>query len=612
MPCYRQIYQGVRAAILDGRLGQGQRLPSTRTLASELGVSRLPVLNAYDQLLHEGYLVGRVGAGTYVAPSVIDAPERVTRSIAGPRPRASNDRGRHGHTGTDLVASPSLGAFRVGLPALDQFPRQAWSRLVSRHARQLPAELMAYGRPGGHLPLRDAVAAYLRAARGVRCEPDQVLIVGGSQMALRLCASVLLTSNNLACVENPGYPGAWSALAATGGTIRGVPVDEGGLVVRALERQARARLAYVTPSHQYPLGMAMAASRRLELLEWARRHNAWIIEDDYDSEYRFTSRPLGALQGMDGSGRVIYVGTFSKVLFPALRLGYLVVPHSLLARFLRHRDAFDLFSPTLYQSALTDFIAEGHFARHVRRMRSIYRQRRDALVEALHRRLRDQLEIVNADAGMHLCACFRDHIDDVAVVQRAAERGLSPLALSTCFVDSKARSGLVLGFGGSTETQIDRAVDALAEVIDEVRFIQSPNAADDPGSTRATMHVAQNENGDRIMTLRKKLNVKDGMKLKVVAKPAGLNLDDLEISRGSAGGVLLFVKTLADAEATCDPVIEAARGNRLAWIAYPKARQMGTDLNRDILRKRLSSRGLHGVRQVAIDDVWSAMRFRPN
>jgi len=469
-PYYRQIYHGVRAAILEGRLGQGQRLPSTRTLARELGVSRLPVLNAYDQLLHEGYVSGRVGDGTYVAPSLVERNERAaTRRSAGARPHASNDRRAPGAGRPDTDASPPLGAFRVGLPALDQFPRRAWSRLVSRHARQLPIELMAYGPPSGHLPLRTAIAAYLRAFRAVRCEPADVLVVGGSQMALRLCAAVLLTPRDVVGVEDPGYAGAWGALTATGAAIRGVPVDDGGLVVRALRAgRTRARVVYVTPSHQYPLGMAMAASRRLELLEWARRNDAWIIEDDYDSEYRFTSRPLGALQGMDDAERVIYIGSFSKVLFPALRLGYLVVPRSLQSEFLYHRDAFDLFSPTLYQSALAEFIADGHFARHIRRMRATYQKRRDALVAGIRRVLAHRLQIVNADAGMHLCARFRSRIDDVAVVERAAGRGLSPIALSTCFVDSRSRSGLVLGFGGSSEGQIARAVRTLSEVIDEV------------------------------------------------------------------------------------------------------------------------------------------------
>ncbi len=311
-PYYRQIHHGIRAAILEGRLGHGERLPSTRTLARELGVSRLPVLNAYDQLLHEGYLLGRVGAGTYVA----------ARPVTGGGSPSSSDRRVHETAPSEADPLPPFGPFRVGLPALDQFPHRAWSRLVARHARQLPIELMAYGQPAGHLPLRAAIAGYLQASRAVRCEPGQVLVVGGSQMALRLCAAVLLTSQEVACVENPGYPGAWSALKASGATLRGVPVDDGGLVVRSLRTTStRVRVVYVTPSHQYPLGMAMAASRRLELLDWARRNNAWIIEDDYDSEYRFASRPLGALQGMDDAGRVIYIGTFSKVLFPALRLG---------------------------------------------------------------------------------------------------------------------------------------------------------------------------------------------------------------------------------------------------------------------------------------------------
>jgi GntR family transcriptional regulator/MocR family aminotransferase len=328
---------------------------------------------------------------------------------------------------------------------------------------------MAYGGPAGHRPLRAAVTAYLRAARGVRCEPEQVLVVAGSQMALQLCASVLLKAKNIACVEDPGYPGAWSALGTSGATLRGVPVDHGGLVMHALERKgARVRLVYVTPSHQYPLGVAMTAPRRLELLAWARRHDAWVIEDDYDSEYRFASRPLGALQGMDDSGRVIYIGTFSKVLFPALRLGYLIVPKSLLASFLQHRDALDLFPPTLYQSVLTDFIADGHFARHVRRMRMAYQKRRDALVDALQRALEHRLHLLNADAGMHLCAAFHQPIDDVAVATQAVKHGLSPIALSTCFVNAKPRPGLVLGFGGSNEAQIVRAVSVLRTIIDDV------------------------------------------------------------------------------------------------------------------------------------------------
>ena len=327
-------------------------------------------------------------------------------------------------------------------------------------------ELMAYGDPAGCLPLRQAIADYLRTARAVVCEASQVLIVSGSQMALRLCATALLKSGDEVCVEDPGYPGAKSALTATGATIRPVRVDEEGLVVRLMgSRKRLGRVAYVTPSHQYPLGMSMSASRRLELLEWARRHHSWIIEDDYDSEYRFASRPLAALQGMDTAARVIYVGTFSKVLFPSLRIGYLVVPRSLVRTFIDHREAFDIFSPTLYQLALRDFLTDGHFARHLRRMRAVYQSRRDALVNGIRQKLHPLLTVANADAGMHLTAWLSPGLDDRDVVRRAAARGISAIALSSCYAGKPARMGLVLGFGGADEAEIGRAVDTLAEVI---------------------------------------------------------------------------------------------------------------------------------------------------
>lgn len=471
---YKQIYQGYRDAILQARLRPGQRLPSTRALARELGISRLPVLNAFEQLLHEGYVVGRVGAGTYVTSSILE-----DIGTAAPYPRAGDRRRgvqREGHPARHSPARQDepdpetlLGPFRVSLPALDRFPHKAWARLVSRHARNMPIELMAYGDAAGYFPLREVIADYLRTARAVACEASQVVIVSGSQMALRLCAMALLTSGDEVCVEDPGYPGARRALAATGATFRPVPVDHEGLVVRAMASRRRgARVAYVTPSHQYPLGTAMSASRRLELLEWARRHDAWIIEDDYDSEYRFASRPLGALQGMDTASRVIYVGTFSKVLFPALRIGYVVVPRSLVRAFIDHRESLDLFSPTLYQAALHDFIADGHFARHLRRMRAVYLSRRDALVKGIQERLHHLLSIANSDAGMHLTAWLPPGIDDRDVVRRAAARGISATALSSCYAGKAPRTGLVLGFGGADEAQIGRAVETLAGIIQGV------------------------------------------------------------------------------------------------------------------------------------------------
>ena len=470
---YRQIYEGYRKAILDGRLRSGQRLPSTRAIARELGISRLPVLTAFEQLLHEGYVESRHGSGTFVASSILGAADGTVARTARRRLPAATRAPSISKARRD-VASPCaqqlLGPFRVSLPALDHFPRKTWARLVARHARHMPLELMAYGNPAGHLPLREAIADYLRTSRAVACDARQILIVSGSQMALQLCARVLLRSGDVFCVEEPGYPGAKDALRATGASMCAVPVDGDGLVVRAMRvGSSAARLAYVTPSHQYPLGMSMNVARRLALLEWARRCQAWIVEDDYDSEYRFASRPLGSLQGMDSASRVVYIGTFSKVLFPALRVGYLVVPSQLVDGFIAQRSVLDLFSPPLYQLALNEFLREGHFARHLRRTRAVYLQRRDALVEAIRRRLGETLSVVNADAGMHLTAWLPPDVDDREVVKCAVERRISVSALSTCYSGSAARSGLILGFGGTDEARLVRAVAVLAQAIEESR-----------------------------------------------------------------------------------------------------------------------------------------------
>jgi GntR family transcriptional regulator / MocR family aminotransferase len=462
-PIHRQIHEGLRRAILGGLLRPGQRIPSTRALAMELGVSRLPVLTAYDQLLHEGYLVGRIGSGTYVSAALPDdllgirvSPAstrmRVTRRIPRPPPRARDEGG--------------LGPFRMSVPALDRFPHAVWARIVARHAHSLTHAQMAYGDPAGLVPLRVAIAEHLRAARAVRCEAEQVLIVSGSQAALRLATAVLLTQGDCVAVEEPCYSGTRAALGAGGAELVSVPVDEEGMSVSSLHRRGgRVRAAYVTPSHQYPLGTSMTATRRFALLDWAFRRKAWLLEDDYDSEYRYVSRPLGALQGMDAHERVIYIGTFSKVLFPALRVGYLVAPPSLWQRFVDAREAFDLFSPTLYQLALAEFLREGHFARHLRRMRGVYLNRRDALLTGLARHCGGRLTVHNADAGLHVTVLLAAGIDDGDVVRRMAARGLTATSLSTCYAGAARRSGLLLGFGGSTERELLEATRILGEVL---------------------------------------------------------------------------------------------------------------------------------------------------
>jgi len=471
-PLHRQVYNALRKAILDGMLRPGQRVPATRALAEELEISRLPVLAAYEQLIHEGYIAGRSGSGTYVCAAPPDrmlAARPDTHRVGG---ESNGTLGSAKKRHAPLRAVPlgrdegGIRAFRVTLPALDQFPHELWSRLVARHARRLAPIHMAYGDPAGIGALRAAIADHLRTARAVRCEPEQVLVLSGSQAALRICAAVLLGRGDRVAVEEPGYPGAHAAVRASGAELVPVPVDDDGIDVEALAAlRQRVRAVYVTPSHQYPLGSSMSAARRLALLEWAARHDAWILEDDYDSEYRYVSRPLGALQGIDTRDRVIYIGTFSKVLFPSLRVGYLVVPRSLWESFLDARDALDVCSPTLYQLVLAEFLHEGHFARHLRRMRGVYLRRREAMLEGLARHCLDGLSVVNADAGLHIATLLNRGSSDVAMVRRLATAGLKANPLSQCYIGESHRNGLLLGFGGFDEKTLLAATRKLGELL---------------------------------------------------------------------------------------------------------------------------------------------------
>ena len=469
VPIFRQIYVELRHAILDGRLRPGQRIPSTRSLAVDLGVSRLPVLSAYEQLVHEGYLAGRTGSGTFVSPSI---PDHLLRSPAARR-LASTKRSGAVPRERPVLNQPSpsnwilpLVPFQAGLPALDLFPRAAWARLMARQVRAETAEHMAYADPAGLRGLRVAIAEHLRASRGVRCVADQVLIVPGSQAALRLAASTLLEPNDRVAIEEPGYFGAKRALRAGGAQMVPVPVDADGLQVDALERRGTdIRAVYVTPSHQYPLGMTMSASRRFALLDWAARRQAWIIEDDYDSEFRYVSRPVGALQGMEAHDRVIYLGTFSKSLFPAVRVGYVVVPPTLVTRFLESRFAFDMFPPTLYQRALTEFLRQGHFARHLRRMRSAYLERRDALLRGLALHCDDLALVHNSDAGLHVTVLLREGADDHDVAMRLGRRGIATSSLSKSYLGPARRQGLLLGFGCASPDRLFEATRILGDVL---------------------------------------------------------------------------------------------------------------------------------------------------
>lgn len=472
VPLQRQLYDEIRTAILSGRLAPGARVPATRVLASDTGTSRNTVSGAFDQLLSEGYLEGKVGSGTYVARMLPEDLLRVTRQPGPSRPVIARAcLSRRGRMLGGIPASlrsreiATEQAFRTGLPAFDEFPRALWARLGARLLRHAPSAVLTYGDPAGYRPLRRAIAEYLRAARGVNCSAEQVIVTAGSQQALDLAARLLLDPGDAAWVEDPGYLGARGALRAAGVRSIPVPVDSGGLsVVEGEKRAPEARLACVTPSHQYPLGMTMPLSRRTSLLAWARRHRAWIVEDDYDSEFRYSGRPLQALQGLDPIGCVIYTGTFSKVLFPSLRLGYMVVPESLVDTFVSARALVDRHPPGLEQAIVAEFLAEGHFARHVRRMRTLYAERQEALVLALGRELGGAIEASPAEAGMNLTAWLRGNASDLELSNKAAQVGVVVTPVSAYALEVKPRSGLLLGYAAFSTRQIREGVRKLAQI----------------------------------------------------------------------------------------------------------------------------------------------------
>jgi GntR family transcriptional regulator / MocR family aminotransferase len=467
---YSQVYEGYRKAIVEGSLRTGQRIPSTRVLALELGISRMPVLNAYAQLLAEGYFESRVGSGTVVSRSL---PERIvkTEPAAVPSTRPSQQRRPVSKRCSNLssaqafYSSRGVGPFNVSQIGLDCFPLPLWNSLVTRHARNTPVKSLDYGDPMGFEELRERIAEYLRISRGVRCDARQIMIVSGSQQGLEITTRVLLDPGDAVWMEEPGYRFARSVFAFSGCLAVPVKVDAEGLDVTAgAKKCGGARAVLVTPSHQYPLGVTMSASRRLQLLDWAESNGSWIIEDDYDSEYRYEGMPVASLQGLDRNSRVVYIGTFSKVLFPSLRLGYVVIPEDLIERFLAARFALDIGPATFHQAVLADFIGEGHFARHIRRMRLVYAERRNALIENLRDHFGSAAEMMGADAGMHLSVVLKG-VSDRELSLRGARENLRLLPLSPFYVGKTAQQGLVLGFGSTSVQEIPTAVHKLRTLV---------------------------------------------------------------------------------------------------------------------------------------------------
>lgn len=468
MPMYRQLYFAIRDAILDGRLPPGLRLPASRALAKELAVARNTVVIAFEQLLAEGYVEARVGAGTYVCETLpgtsFSAPAPVR--ARGGASRALSRRGAF-LAGLRPTARPRLTPFSPGLPELDAFPFDVWSRLLSRRWRRADRSLLAAGDAAGVRSLREAIAAYLGVSRSVVCTADQVIIVAGAHQALGLASRALIDPGDQVWIEEPCYQGIRSVLLAWGAQTVPVPVDPGGLDVAEGRRRApHARLAVVTPSHQYPLGATMSLARRLELLDWARQADAFIIEDDYDSEYRYAGHPLAALQGLDGDGRVIYIGTFSKVMFPGLRLGYMVAPESLVQALSAIRRLAGAHPPGVTQAALAEFIEQGYLAGHIRRMRPLYAARQAALLERVAARLGNRIRLEPNDSGMQLAGFLDDTVDDGAVSAAAAQRGVEAPALSRFYQQRRRRKGLLLGYAGVPEAALDKALAGLAAAFD--------------------------------------------------------------------------------------------------------------------------------------------------
>ena len=461
----RWLYESLRAEILEGRLRPGARLPATRDLARQYGLARGTIVNAFEQLQSEGYIEGSVGSGTYVnrvlPDELLHVASRQSPALPATRKRRRrlSDYARRVKLFPNFEIRPSR-AFRANMPALDLFPTTLWAQVAARRLRRVSANLLLGCGPMGYPPLRDAVASYLSTSRGVKCVADQVMIVSGVQEALDLAARLLLNPGDRVCMENPGYPGAAIAFKAAGAKVSAISVDDEGMRMHH-QRMRGARLVYVTPGHQFPLGVTMSVARRLQLLDWAGKSGALILEDDYDSEYRYAGRPVPALQGLDRYGLVLFTGSFSKVLFPSLRVGYLVVPPDLVDYFSATVSVTNRHAPLLEQAVLCDFITEGHFGRHLRRMREVYARRLSVLLECTRQNLSGALEISGIEAGLQTAGWLHEGLNAESVAAAAAARGVEVTALSRYSQGATVREGLQLGFAAVDSKEIRRGVREL-------------------------------------------------------------------------------------------------------------------------------------------------------
>jgi GntR family transcriptional regulator/MocR family aminotransferase len=466
IPLYRQIYAQIREKILSGDLSAGTPLPASRTLAETYHIARVTVTTAYEQLQVEGFVTAQVGAGTCVAEQLPmphePAPFRPSFSKWG-RGVASTVRIEQ----QTMMPRPEID-FGFGRSFPHIFPYDIWRRLLARYLSTDDTMLSRYGSVAGFDPLRSAVADYLRRMRGVNCTAEQVVIVSGIQQALDILARLLLEPGDEVLVETPGYPDALKLFQLHQAALTALPVDDEGFPVEKIPKYSQAKFAFVTPSNQFPSGGTMPLERRLALLQWAQEHKALVLEDDYDGELRYSDHPLAALQGLDNDGRVVYLGTFSKVLFPALRLGYVVLPSVLLAPFLQAKQLVDRGAPTLTQAAVADFITEGHFERHLRRLRKAYGRRRAVLVKALQTHLTGKGQYAHDEAGLHVMVYLNKAYDEGEVVRKAAEAGVGIYPGQSYHVRQAPGPSILLGFSGLDEKDIEEGIRRLANVLDQI------------------------------------------------------------------------------------------------------------------------------------------------
>lgn len=465
-PISRQIYRWFRQAILRDTIGGRERLPSTRDLAEQLHVSRTVVVLAYEQLLAEGFVVGRGGSGTYVSEG-LGSGRRSTR-ISRAKVRLSRF-GCSAQASAPRINFPGKRSqplrydFAYGQSDLESFPFETWRRILLRHARKAPVRELDYGPAAGSFALRDAISAHLRRSRAVVCDPEQVIVVNGSQQALDLVVRVLIERGDSVAIENPTYQGTREVLRTAGARLLPVPVDRDGLNPAKLPEDAR--IAFVTPSHQFPTGAILPLARRVALLDWARRKGTVVVEDDYDGEFRYGDQPLESLQGLDAEGRVIYIGTFSRTVFSALRIGYLIAPKSLASAFSSAKWLCDRHTATLEQETLAEFITTGMYERHLRRVRRRNTARRGVLLDAVHQYLGDRVEVTGDGAGAHVVLWSSKRISEDTVVKKAASQGVGIYGVSRYFLTQPSRTGLMLGYSRTKDEQIREGIRRLGEIL---------------------------------------------------------------------------------------------------------------------------------------------------